>query len=134
MRGGKREGAGRPGLGPSKSYWLPIAIEKEVLELLENYRNKTAGKPAEKPAIESHRKSKEPVKPPFPILSKPQLDRFKNLLIETKFAKSKSKAIDMTRSWRLCQDTFLEIIHQLDETHYNSIADIADLYIVEDFR
>lgn len=38
MRGGKREGAGRKGYGPTKTYRLPIALESDIQILLERYK------------------------------------------------------------------------------------------------
>ena len=61
MRGGKREGAGRKGYGPSKAYWLPIALESEIQTLLERYKAEYERNPQEKASFDSLRESKSTI-------------------------------------------------------------------------
>lgn len=131
MRGGKREGAGRKGLGQSKSYWLPIAIEEQVIKLLSDYKESLTQKPEENPKIDLHRKSKEPMQPMFPILNKDQIHRFRQWLIDRQFVKGVTEARKITDNPRLCKKTFLKYIHTTDERHNDTISDICELYSVD---
>ena len=131
MRGGKREGAGRKGLGKTKIYRLPIAIEDQVLKLLSDYKAELNTKPDEKPRFENVTKSKEPIKPAFPRLNKDQLKRFQDWLIDNKFAKSKAETRYMTQTPKACKTTFLKYIHLTNEYLNGYIEDICELYIID---
>lgn len=131
MRGGKREGAGRKGLGKTKIYRLPIAIEDQVLKLLNDYKAGLNSKPDEKTNFENVTKSKELIKPIFPILKKEQIKRFQDWLIDNNFIKTRAEARKITDTPRLCKKTFLEFIPWGNEVINESINDICELYAID---
>jgi hypothetical protein len=139
MRGGKREGAGRKGYGPSKAYWLPVALEPEIVAMMEKYKkeyhkpNENIGnqKEPEETQNDSLRKSKVPVKPIFPILNKEQVKRLQDWLLKYKFVKKTTEARKLTATPRLCQETFLKYAPFANENESKEIGDIIELYCVD---
>ena len=128
MHGGKREGAGRKGKGPCKSYWLPIELESKIATLVNEY---TASLTKEKLPLDYFKKSPPPVIPTFPILNDMQLKRFQNWLIELNNAKSKTEARKLTCNPRLCHETFIKHIHNENKYSNIDITDICELYAVD---
>ena len=129
MRGGKREGAGRKGYGKTKIYRLPIALEPDILRLVEDYKA-SFYTPKEK-TFDSVTKSKQPEKPIFPILNKEQLKHFRSWLIKYHFVKSAREARKKTENPRLCKNTFLEYISIVGDGAAAEIEAIAKLYVID---
>lgn len=132
MRGGKRDGAGRKGIGPCKSYWLPIALEEKVKKLVDEYRAELNQKTEEKPAFEKQKKSIGLIKPEHPRLNDEQLKRFQNWLITWKFARSKTETRKMTETPKKCHETFIKFIHLADDNEDIGIQDIMELYALDE--
>lgn len=131
MRGGKRDGAGRKGIGPCKSYWLPIELEGKIKKLVDEYRAELDKKPEEKATFEKQKESISPIKPENQMLNDEQLKRFQNWLIKYKFAKSKTQARKMTETPQKCHETFLEYIHLPSDSELMGIQDIMELYAID---
>lgn len=132
MRGGKRDGAGRKGIGPCKSYWLPIAIEEKIKKLVDEYKAELGKKPEEKTVFEKQKESIGLIKPEHPRLNNEQLKRFQSWLINCKFAKSKTEARKMTETAKKCHETFIKFIYLADEKWDIGIQDIMELYALEE--
>lgn len=131
MRGGKRDGAGRKGIGPCKSYWLPIALEEKVKKLVDEYKAELGKKTEEKPIFEKQKESISPIKPEHSRLNAEQLKRFQNWLISCNFAKSKTQARKMTETPRKCHETYMEYIHLPEDNQLIGIQDILELYAID---
>lgn len=131
MRGGKREGAGRKGIGPTKTYRLPIAIEEEVLKILEDYKASLNNKAEETTAFDSVTKSKDSVIPKFPILNKDQIKRLQDWLTIVNPKISPTKARKMTVNSRLCKESFLMYIPLGEESINEKISDLCELYAID---
>lgn len=128
MRGGKRKGAGRKGAGPSKAYWLPIALEEKIKGLLNEYRAELN----EKQTFEKQKESKDSVKLDIsPILNKEQLKRFQKWLVSCKFAKSMTEARKLTETPDKCHKTFIKYIHLTEDYDVLKINDIIELYAID---
>jgi hypothetical protein len=131
MRGGKRKGAGRKGIGETKIYRLPIAIENDVLNLLNTYKAKLNLDLNEKNNFENVTKSKEPIKPMFPILKIEQINRLQKWLINNNFIKTRTEAKKITNSPKKCKETFIKFIPLGDKIINKEIDDIYELYILK---
>jgi len=67
-----------------------------------------------------------------PELTQDQLKRFRQFLVDCRYAKSFTVARKMTPDKRSCHETFLKAFPQASESIMSSIEDILDLYAVED--
>jgi hypothetical protein len=128
MHGGKRDGAGRKGLYPTKTIRIPIELESKIAVLVDEYK---ANLTKEKPELDSVTKSKAPVMPRFPVLNKGQLTRLQKFLMNSNFAKSKTEARKLTDNPKLCHQTFLKYIHLANDHETIIIEDILKLYAID---
>ena len=132
MRGGKRENAGRKGTGKTKTIRIPIEIEPSVMKLIAEYKTNLNALPEEKSIFDSVTKSKQSIKPMFTILTKEQIKRFQDWLIDNNFAKTRTEARKKSSTPKLCKRTFLEHIHWTDNWQNENITDICELYTVDE--
>ncbi|MDP2902287.1 MAG: hypothetical protein Q8N96_04165 [Methylovulum sp.] len=121
MRGGKREGAGRKRKEPTKMYRLPVEMEDKIKAMLEDQNTE---KQNDRKAIQ---KSKEPVKPIFPILTNEQKRRLRIWLTLHKFAKDLTEARKITNTPKLTKETVLKHYEMAGEKYNWTITDIFNL-------
>ena len=156
MRGGKREGAGRKASEETVRLRVPIGVLNEVKTLIDGYKNEVLKKPPKiisdtnntimiiDPKIKkvpneseitkdkkgkhliTGQKSKEPIKPIFPILTKEQINRFKTYLINNYFVNNKVQARMATKTPKICLDTFSKTKNGVYGR--SKIEDIREIY------
>lgn len=119
MRGGKREGAGRKVGEIKKNYRLPIELEPQIMELVKRHESK---------ALNSVKKSKDPVKPRISMPNDEQLKRLQIWLYLHEFAKSQTEARKMTETSKKTRDTVLKYAEIAKEKYNWTIQDLINLY------
>lgn len=128
MHGGKRENAGRKRKAPTKRYSLPIALEAKIAALVAEHNGYTD---KEKPNLITGKKSKAPVIPMFPMLSKEQKRRLRIWLTFHGFEDNMTNARKATETPKLTKETVLKYCAPAEEKYNWSIGDILELYAVD---
>jgi predicted transcriptional regulator len=132
MRGGKRQGAGRKGYGPSKTYRLPIALEPQIIAMMEKYKaEQPLASSLEKPEFETVTESKEPVITKSQYINAYQIERLQKWLLKRGYAKSRNQAKQMTETRTACNETFRKCGISILRFAFKEIEDIVDLYLAE---
>ena len=135
MRGGKREGAGRKGYGQTKTYRLPIALEPEITKLLKKYKAGLDRKrEVEATKLDSVTKSKEHIKPVFPVLNRHQLKTLRAWLVDNKFV-PKHQVKKLTNTPKSCKEAYLkytEVYFSYHDEIKGKMINLCELYCVDD--
>lgn len=121
MRGGRREGAGRKAkYGKTKVYRLPEAIEPQIMEILEKYKED----------LDSVTESKVLVDKGIQPLSKQERKTMENWLLKNRFARSRTEARKAMKTPKTIKKTMTKYAHFVslwDE----EMVELTDRYVDE---
>jgi len=118
MRGGKRKGSGRKRKDATKVIRVPEYLVDEIKAFVEKRK---------KDKLTTEKSNKYQI----PMPTKEQTVKLQSVMIDFRYAKSKTQARKMTSTPKKCREVFLNIVHELSDEQYSQLGNITELYRVD---